>query len=143
MSTDQPSPPDSPIHACPDCKKPLRLVNGKMGPFWGCSGFPECKTTLNDLHGKPSNQIDETFRCPVCTRRLVKAETGYWFCSGYSKGCKVKIADLSGKPTPSFRCLKCGSVLAKRTGKNGIFWGCSQFPVCSATYSDTNGRPDF
>jgi ssDNA-binding Zn-finger/Zn-ribbon topoisomerase 1 len=114
-----------------------------MGPFWGCSGFPECKTTLNDLHGKPSNQIDDTFRCPVCTRKLVKAETGYWFCSGYSKGCKIKVADLAGKPAPSFRCGKCGNLLVSRKGKNGDFWGCSEFPVCSATYSDVDGRPDF
>lgn len=143
MTNQQPPNSNSPVHACPTCKKPLRLLHGKMGPFWGCSGFPECKTTLNDLEGKPSKRINETFRCPVCTRRLVKAEDNYWFCSGYSKGCKVRIDDVNGEPAPSFRCGKCRSLLAIREGKNGIFWGCSDFPVCSITYSDKNGRPDF
>ena len=142
MSIELP-PSNSPVHSCPTCKKPLRLLNGKMGPFWGCSGFPACKTTLNDVQGKPSTQINEPYRCPVCTRRLVKAESGYWFCSGYAKGCKVKVADVGGEPAPSFRCDNCGSLLVKRLGKNGGFWGCSDFPVCSSTYSDINGRPDF
>jgi four helix bundle suffix protein len=39
---------DAPI--CPDCGKPMRLRKAKTGehagqPFWGCSGYPECKGT--------------------------------------------------------------------------------------------------
>jgi len=28
---------------CPQCKKDLKIVSGKYGPFIGCSGYPECK----------------------------------------------------------------------------------------------------
>ena len=28
---------------CPTCEKELKIVNGKYGPFIGCSGYPECK----------------------------------------------------------------------------------------------------
>ena len=31
--------------ACPSCTKPMRLMSGKNGEFWGCSGYPTCKTT--------------------------------------------------------------------------------------------------
>jgi DNA topoisomerase-1 len=38
---------------CPSCGKPLRQITGKKGGFWGCTSYPECKTTLPDDHGKP------------------------------------------------------------------------------------------
>ena len=131
---------------CSNCKKPLRRIEGKMGPFWGCSGFPLCKTTLNDVAGKPSQEIDEHYRCPVCTRRLVRADKekgDYWFCSGYSKGCKVTLADQGGIPETAFRCRECGHLLVKRKGKKGEFWGCSEFPKCTASYPDKDHRPNF
>ena len=28
------------------------------------------------------------------------------------------------------KCPKCGSPMAKRTGKNGTFWGCTKYPQC-------------
>ena len=34
-------------------------------------------------------------------------------------------------------------MLAKRTGKNGEFWGCGGYPDCKATFNDLNGGPDF
>jgi putative DNA topoisomerase len=141
MSKSNPPTENSPIHACPSCKSPLRPLVGKMGPFWGCSGFPNCKTTLNDVDGKPTTEINEEYRCPICTRRLVKADGNYWFCSGYSKGCKVTLEDENGVPKTAFRCQECGSLLVKRNGKNGCFWGCSEYPECSTTYSDREDRP--
>lgn len=41
-------------HACPSCGKALRRVKGKNGYFWGCTGYPECKTTRDDERGKPA-----------------------------------------------------------------------------------------
>ena len=43
------------IPLCPKCKKkPLIKRKGKTGKyFWGCSGYPECKTIFPDLKGKP------------------------------------------------------------------------------------------
>jgi len=38
--------------ACPKCKKPMRQRTGGKGPFWGCSGYPECKVTATDNNGK-------------------------------------------------------------------------------------------
>lgn len=30
-------------------------------------------------------------------------------------------------------CPRCGSVMAKRDGKFGPFWGCSSFPKCKGS----------
>jgi len=32
---------------CPKCNKPLRERKGANGPFYGCSGYPKCKFTLD------------------------------------------------------------------------------------------------
>ena len=32
---------------CIKCGTPMRLINGKRGPFWGCSRYPECRSTRN------------------------------------------------------------------------------------------------
>ncbi|MBR1858635.1 MAG: topoisomerase DNA-binding C4 zinc finger domain-containing protein, partial [Selenomonadaceae bacterium] len=40
--------------ACPLCKKGhLVRRNGRNGIFWGCSNFPKCRMTCNDVEGKP------------------------------------------------------------------------------------------
>lgn len=133
-------------HYCPTCKKPLRRIEGKMGPFWGCTGYPECKTTLNDVAGKPSREVDEHYRCPLCTRRLVRAEKekgDYWYCSGFARGCKVTLADHDGVPETAYRSRRCAHLLVKRKGKNGDFWGCREYPQCTTTYPDKDNKPDF
>ncbi|MDX1838123.1 DNA topoisomerase III [Legionella taurinensis] len=39
--------------SCPECQKNLYRREGKKGFWWGCSGFPECKTTFLDNKGAP------------------------------------------------------------------------------------------
>ena len=42
---------------CPKCSSLMMrrwtTKNGKKSYFWGCSKYPECKTTLPDRNGKP------------------------------------------------------------------------------------------
>ena len=39
---------------CPRCKEGhLKKLRGKNGTFWGCSNYPRCTATFDDLHGKP------------------------------------------------------------------------------------------
>lgn len=38
------------------------------------------------------------------------------------------------------RCQK--GVLIRRKGKNGLFWGCSNYPSCRMTCDDRDGKPD-
>lgn len=146
MTNSEPNNSNTSKFSCPECKAQLRRIEGKMGPFWGCTDFPKCRTTLNDVDGRPSAQMDEQYRCPLCTRRMVRAAADkgdYWFCSGYAKGCSVTLADIEGRPQPGFKCPDCGALLAKREGKNGEFWGCTSYPNCKSTFNNVNNRPAF
>lgn len=35
------------VPVCPKCGNVLKKRNGKFGEFWGCSGYPECRFTMN------------------------------------------------------------------------------------------------
>lgn len=35
------------LRKCPNCGCLLKKRNGKYGPFWGCTGFPDCRYTEN------------------------------------------------------------------------------------------------
>lgn len=62
---------------CPNCGKSMYLREGKTGKFYGCSGYPKCKTTLP--HG-------ETKECNECGKPMVKrkgAKGEFWGCTGY------------------------------------------------------------
>ena len=35
------------IKRCPKCGNAMKLRHGKYGEFWGCTGFPDCRFTMN------------------------------------------------------------------------------------------------
>ena len=41
------------------------------------------------------------------------------------------------------KCPRCGALMFLRNGKNGAFWGCSNYPECKMTANDNNGKPVF
>ena len=60
----------------------------------------------------------------------------------------VKLLDRAKKTeiSPSagaVLCPACGKVMIRRKGKNGYFWGCSNYPECKTTARDKNGKADF
>ena len=102
--------------SCPNCSQLLRQRKGKNGLFWGCSGYPACKTTFPDNGGKPdltpkekTGGVLSKFNCQACGKPLIRRE-----------------AKKKGKG-----------------GKKNYWWGCSGFPDCRETYFDNNGQPKF
>jgi ssDNA-binding Zn-finger/Zn-ribbon topoisomerase 1 len=103
-------------YTCPDCGKPLRHLvkeddaNSRGYNFWGCSGFPECKTTLVDEGGKPGakNQPRDTpsgFLCPRCQSDLyhlkgVSKRTGmdYDFFKCSNPNCRTIFNTRNDEP---------------------------------------------
>lgn len=61
----------------------------------------------------------------------------------------ITIHSLDGGKNPksavksSVKCPLCGGFMVPRTGKNGVFWGCSNYPDCKMTANDKNGKPVF
>ena len=97
----------TPKHACPDCAKALRRIQGKKGFFWGCTGYPECTTSLPDNDGKPGArpaQQTSNHACMQCGKplvhRLKKGKGGFdfWGCSGFKDGCKTSYKNNNGAP---------------------------------------------
>lgn len=95
---------------CPDCNKPmLKRISTKGrtkgNEFWGCSGYPKCKATLQIDSDIPAKQlqvetiISEIPNCPKCNEPMIKRAS--------------KQAGSAGKE----------------------FWGCSKFPKCRGVVS--------
>ncbi|MDR2818648.1 MAG: type I DNA topoisomerase [Endomicrobium sp.] len=127
---------------CPNCGKPMVIRDSRSGQFLGCSGYPECKTTISlDKNGKKIDGPQETdMKCDKCASPLLK-KVGfrgkqYLICK--NEECKATYnIDKNGnkviKPAPEhtgIKCEKCGSEMLKRIGKRGPFLTCSAFPKC-------------
>lgn len=97
-----------PEHPCPDCGKALRRRKGSNGYFWGCSGYPDCRTSLPDAKGKPGKRaaVSTDHSCKACGKPLIhrvkagKSGFDFWGCSGFPV-CKQSYE--TGKDgTPDF-----------------------------------------
>ncbi|MBY0526670.1 MAG: type I DNA topoisomerase [Gemmataceae bacterium] len=127
---------------CPNCGKPMLERMGKRGPFLGCSGYPECKTTMNfDAEGKPvlaSRPTDHV--CEKCGKPMVLREGPrgpFLGCTGYPKCRNLKDVDAQGNPMKpvdtGVLCEKCNAPMAVKRGPRGPFLGCSAYPKCRST----------
>jgi DNA topoisomerase I len=127
---------------CPTCGKEMVKRAGKAGPFLGCSGYPDCKTTMNfDAEGKPvvTSQPSEYF-CEKCKSPMVQrmGKRGPFLgCSAYPKCKNIVELDADGKPVKPIDtgvvCEKCGSPMAVKRSFRGPFLGCSAYPNCRST----------
>ncbi|MXW29789.1 MAG: DNA topoisomerase I, partial [Chloroflexi bacterium] len=55
--------------ACDLCGKPMTLRRGRFGPFYACTGYPECKNTRRLPKAAPR---DTGVPCPRCGGNLVE-----------------------------------------------------------------------
>ena len=86
------------------------------------------------------------YQCTSCGESLVRKKARdtqryFWGCSNYPD-CKTILPDDNGKPgekhntyeLTQYSCPGCETgKLAKREGKYGIFYGCTNFPECKTT----------
>ncbi len=96
-----------PSVVCPSCGQPMRLITHPKGKFFGCSGYPNCNTSLKAKDGKPVAEdsrprISEKHTCKTCGKGLVrrsgkKGGSHFWACSGYP-ACRTTYPDTDGKP---------------------------------------------
>jgi DNA topoisomerase-1 len=114
----------------------------RRGRFLGCSGYPECKTTMNyDAEGKPvlsSKPTDHV--CEKCGAKMVQREwrgRAFLGCSAYPKCRNTVELDAEGKPVKPIEvgldCEKCGGPMVVKRGPRGPFLGCSNYPKCKST----------
>jgi len=126
------------IEACELCGKPMQLRRGRFGPFYGCSGYPECKNIRKiSKSGKltaPPEPIDE--KCPIDGAQLVKRQGRYGefiSCSNYPK-CKYIKRETTGVACPRPGCK--GELIVKRSKRGKVFYSCSEYPKCEIVFWD-------
>ncbi|MEK7466193.1 MAG: type I DNA topoisomerase [Planctomycetota bacterium] len=126
--------PDAP--PCEKCGKPMLLRWNKWGGFWGCSGYPECKTT-KPKDPPPVELSNE--KCEKCGKpmALKRGRFGQFLaCTGYPE-CKTTKNVVKGKDDKVIvvneKCEICGAAMRVCRGKRGPFLGCSRYPACKST----------
>lgn len=62
----------------------------------------------------------------------------------FTRDLCAKAAQTVMAAPDQIKCPVCKQgIMIKRSGKNGDFWGCSNFPRCRCTANDENGKPVF
>ncbi|OFX20057.1 MAG: DNA topoisomerase I [Anaeromyxobacter sp. RBG_16_69_14] len=122
--------------ACEKCGKPMVIKWGRMGEFLACSGYPECRNTMNfkrEEDGKiapvKEEEVTTDEKCPTCGAPMVvkRGRFGRFLaCSKYPE-CKTSKPISIGVTCPK----SCGGYISERRSKRGkTFYGCSSYPKC-------------
>ncbi|MDO8682384.1 MAG: type I DNA topoisomerase [Armatimonadota bacterium] len=95
---------------CPNCGKKMFIRESRYGQFLGCSGYPDCKTTMS--LAKKLNVA-----CPICKQgqiveKMSKKRRVFYGCDKYPE-CSYVSWD---KPLEKL-CPKCNSNLSERNYK--------------------------
>jgi DNA topoisomerase-1 len=131
---------------CPLCGKPMLARQGRFGKFLGCSGYPECKHTINLAPdgtpvAAPAEGTTPAAVCEKCGKPMVLKRGRYGAflgCSGYPECKNIVKTSPSGSPVgqaapqeiSDVLCDKCGKPTAVKMGRYGKFLGCTGYPEC-------------
>ena len=123
---------------CPNCGKVMLVRTSKKGDqFLGCSGYPECKTTMSInamLEGEDTTADDQaevcTEKCDKCGADMVfkKGPYGkYMECINPECGARKAVVKTTG-----VTCPKCGQgeIVERKSKRGTIFYGCNKYPEC-------------
>jgi DNA topoisomerase-3 len=129
---------------CSKCGKPMLVKEGRYGQFLACSGYPECKTTINatrnengDIVAQETPATDEV--CELCGKPMAvkRGRYGQFLgCTGYPECKNIKKMGKDGKATGQETviskevCEVCGKPMAVKRGRYGQFLGCTGYPEC-------------
>jgi DNA topoisomerase I len=123
-------------HTCEKCGKPMVIKWGRMGEFLACSGYPECRNTMNfrreddgTIAPVKEEEIPTDEKCPTCGSPMVvkRGRFGRFLaCSRYPE-CKTSKPISIGVSCPK----GCGGYISERRSRRGkTFYGCSSYPNC-------------
>ena len=84
-------------YACPTCGNPLRLRRSRLGEFWGCSTYPQCRVALaRGAKGEPVAPAETGVRCDECGAPTIvkRGPSGPFLgCSNYPRCRWTKAMD--------------------------------------------------
>jgi len=87
---------------CPRCRAPMRERDGKFGPFWACTRYPDCQGTRDPSAppDTPDGAGSPPVPCPNCHAPLQRRHGRrgwFWGCSNYPS-CRQTVDDREGRP---------------------------------------------
>lgn len=118
----------------------------------------EFKSSKNGSKGGSSQyQIEDTGSACSCGQHINKVSGGkygdFYACSSKPCGKRYDLKEgsfvekMANKPVISeHSCPACSAGMRMLNGKNGAFWGCSNYgskTPCKTTLPDLDGKPDF
>jgi DNA topoisomerase-1 len=129
---------------CNKCGKAMLVKEGRFGQFLACSGYPECKNTMNavknengEIVAQEAPTTDEV--CELCGKPMSvkRGRYGQFLgCTGYPECKNIKKMGKDGKVTAQEAvvtdevCENCGKPMALKRGRYGQFLGCTGYPEC-------------
>ena len=129
---------------CNKCGKTMMVKEGRFGQFLACSGYPECKNTMNatknengEIVAQEAPTTDEV--CELCGKPMAvkRGRYGQFLgCTGYPECKNIKKMGKDGKVTKQETvlsdevCELCGKPMAVKRGRYGQFLGCTGYPDC-------------
>ena len=82
------------------------------------------------------NYIQDTIRDIIASAQPITVQS-------LDNGTSKKPDSKKSTKKSSVKCPRCGAPMFLRNGKNGAFWGCSNYPDCKMTANDNHGKPAF
>jgi len=120
---------------CEKCGNKMVIKWGKLGYFLACTGYPECKNTMEFKRGEDGRieivreEISEE-SCPQCGSPMIVKSGRYGrflACSKYPV-CKTTKPLTTGVKCP---VPDCGGEITERRSKRGrVFYSCTRYPDC-------------
>jgi len=135
-------PQNTNAETCDKCGEGRMIIKWTAsGKFLGCSRYPACKN-IKPISSTKAKPKETGIKCPSCSDGQMLLRDGrlgpFLACSGYPK-CNTllnlnKQRHIEPLKTPPVQtdlpCPKCGAPLYLRSGKRGLWLGCSKFPKC-------------
>ncbi|MBX9719874.1 MAG: topoisomerase DNA-binding C4 zinc finger domain-containing protein, partial [Candidatus Obscuribacterales bacterium] len=124
---------------CPNCSLQMAVKSSRFGQFLGCTGYPECKTTIKltkeGLPVPPDRPSDEI--CRTCGAPMVISYGrygDYLNCSKEECTEKRPIVKSTGVRCPREECG--GEIVEKKSRRGKMFYGCSHYGLnkCTMAY---------
>jgi len=122
-------------HVCTECGKQMALKTSRFGSqFLGCSGYPDCKTTMplaKDQTPVPEDRPSDE-KCEKCESAMVIKKGPYGdYLSCTNEECKNrrKFIKKTGVKCPQEGCE--GEIVEKKSRYGKVFYGCDKYPSCN------------
>ncbi len=139
---------------CNKCGKSMMVKEGRFGQFLACSGYPDCKNTMNATRNENGDIVAQeapttTEVCELCGKPMAIKHGRYGQflgCTGYPECKNIKKMSKDGKVTSQETvlsdetCESCGKPMAIKRGRYGQFLGCTGYPECKTIRKITKNK---